>query len=318
MLRGPALVPPADPVGLTPLIDVGDAEPLMRHALRSRANASASTSRFRRHSPPPPPPSPSPTSPNDHMFVVQVGAHGHRDTSYHNTADQVPKMIAKGATALLIEPQTYFADLLRRTYADNPGVRVVNQAVCSKEKRKARFYSVRLDNPSTYGSLHADGRCANKTINAGSTSGWITEIASLSKNQVMKQAYLFSYSPKQCRACSSALEHALPDNCMKNIVRDNLQESIVSCVQWNTLLPPGKRVDFLMIDVEGHERSVISSFPFRENPVRGVKFETKHLSTLALNDTRSVLAHQGFVMKKPGVDETWQAGVKPVGTHLQV
>ena len=71
-----------------------------------------------------------------------------------------------------------------------------------------------------------------------------------------------------------------------------------------------------MIDVEGHERSVISSFPFRENPVRGVKFETKHLSPLALNETRSVLAHQGFVMKKTGVDETWQAGVKPVGTHL--
>ena len=47
MLRGRAgahaLVPPADPVGLTPLIDVGDAVPLVRHALRSRTNASAST-----------------------------------------------------------------------------------------------------------------------------------------------------------------------------------------------------------------------------------------------------------------------------------
>ena len=45
MLRGragaPALVPPADPVGLTPLIEVGDAVPLVRHMLRSRTNASA-------------------------------------------------------------------------------------------------------------------------------------------------------------------------------------------------------------------------------------------------------------------------------------
>ena len=37
------LVPPTDPIGLTPLIDVGDAVPLVRHALRSRTSASAST-----------------------------------------------------------------------------------------------------------------------------------------------------------------------------------------------------------------------------------------------------------------------------------
>jgi hypothetical protein len=45
MLRGragvPALVPSVEPVGLTPLIDVGDAVPLVRHALRSRTTASA-------------------------------------------------------------------------------------------------------------------------------------------------------------------------------------------------------------------------------------------------------------------------------------
>ena len=45
MLRGragvPALVPPADPVGLTPLIDVGDAVPLVRHALRAGKTLSA-------------------------------------------------------------------------------------------------------------------------------------------------------------------------------------------------------------------------------------------------------------------------------------
>ena len=38
-----ALVPPVEPVGRTPLIDVGDAVPLVRTAPRSRANASAST-----------------------------------------------------------------------------------------------------------------------------------------------------------------------------------------------------------------------------------------------------------------------------------
>ena len=47
MLRGragaPALVPPADPVGVTPLIEVGDAVPLVRHALRSRTSASVGT-----------------------------------------------------------------------------------------------------------------------------------------------------------------------------------------------------------------------------------------------------------------------------------
>ena len=50
MLRGrtgvPALVPPVEPVGRTPLIDVGDAVPLVRHALRSRTNARATNSMF--------------------------------------------------------------------------------------------------------------------------------------------------------------------------------------------------------------------------------------------------------------------------------
>ena len=43
MLRGRAgalaLVPPVEPVGLTPLIDLGDAVPLVRQTLRSRTNA---------------------------------------------------------------------------------------------------------------------------------------------------------------------------------------------------------------------------------------------------------------------------------------
>jgi len=47
MLRGRAgahaLVPPTDPVGLPPFIDVGDTVPLVRHALRSRANTSGFT-----------------------------------------------------------------------------------------------------------------------------------------------------------------------------------------------------------------------------------------------------------------------------------
>ncbi len=51
MLRGRAgahaLVPPADPVGLTPLIEVGDAVPLVRHMLRSRTNASANRAELR-------------------------------------------------------------------------------------------------------------------------------------------------------------------------------------------------------------------------------------------------------------------------------
>ena len=40
-----ALVPPADPVGLTPVIDLEDAVPLLHHALRSRTNTGTSGTR---------------------------------------------------------------------------------------------------------------------------------------------------------------------------------------------------------------------------------------------------------------------------------
>ena len=97
-------------------------------------------------------------------------------------------MIAKGASALLIEPQSHYSRLLTAKYANNKAVRVLNEAVCGRMVRNATLYSVNLNNEPSFGSLYADGRCANKSVSPDTRSDWITEIASLSKQQVLNQA----------------------------------------------------------------------------------------------------------------------------------
>lgn len=239
------------------------------------------------------------------MFVVQLGAHGHADTSYVNAVDPVPRMVASGASALLVEPQPHFAHILRHKYADNPAVRILNQAICSGNITSANLYSVQTDNAESFGTLRADGRCANKTINPGSSSDWVTEIASLSRQQVLKQAYLFSNSPRQCRACAKSLGHSLPSDCMRDLIQNNLRTTLVPCLKWNSALLPGRAVSLLMVDVEGHEESVINSFPFATNPVSSVKFEAKHLNKRAINRISDKLIREGFVLKYTGEDQMW-------------
>lgn len=242
------------------------------------------------------------------MLIVQLGAHGHESTSYENTADRVPAMIEAGASAILVEPQTFFFDKLRTKYANNPDVTVLNQAVCAADRTFTELYSVDINSADNFGSLHADGRCANITTNPNSTSMWVTEIATLSRAQLMKQAYLFQNSPSQCRACSRVLGLEKPPNCMRDLVEANLRRTRVECVRWPSVLPPGRRVDLLMIDVEGHEAHAIKSFPFATNPVGKVRFEAKHIRDGdALKRINRTLTDAGLSPLSQGDDETWQS-----------
>ncbi len=242
------------------------------------------------------------------MFIVQLGAHGHEDTSYTNSVDRVPAMIQAGASAILLEPQLFFFDKLRRKYEHNPDVHVLNQAACGDGKTFTNLYSIDINNAENFGSLHADGRCANITTNPNSTSMWVTEIASLSRAQIMTNHYLFSNTPSQCRACSRVLGLEKPPNCMRDLVGANLRMTRVECVRWPSLLPPGRRVDLLMIDVEGHEAHAINSFPFATNPVGKVRFEAKHIrNSGALESINRTLTNAGLSRLSKGDDETWQS-----------
>ena len=242
------------------------------------------------------------------MFIVQLGAHGHEDTSYANHADQVPAMIEAGASAILFEPQIFFYDKLRTKYEHNPDVHVLNPAVCGADTTFTVLYSVDINNADNFGSLHADGRCANTTLNPNSTSMWVTEIAALSRAQLMNQAYLFGYSPGQCRACSRVLGLEKPPNCMEDLIGANLRTTRVECVRWPSVLPPGRRVDLLMIDIEGHEAQAIKSFPFATNPVGKVRFEAKHIRDGgALKVVNRTLTDAALSPLSQGDDETWQS-----------
>ena len=245
------------------------------------------------------------------MFVVQVGAHGHDDTSYKNTADVVPSMITQGSAAILVEPQRYFADRLRAKYSKCSNVTVFNEAVCAQNQTQATLFSVDVNNRPNFGSAHADGRCANKTIHPKTKSGFVTELATLSARQLQRQAYLLAYTPKQCNTCSMALNSSLPPDCMRDLIKKNTRASTVPCLSWAAVLPPGRSVDLLMIDVEGSEANVIDTFPFASNPVARVRFEAKHLTRASKKRVEDVLTRVGFRRtQRGGGDETWTRGAR--------
>jgi len=117
---------------------------------------------------------------------------------------------------------------------------------------------VDLLNRSNFGSSHADGRCVNASINPASSSGWVTEIASLHKAHLLNQAYALTKTPSQCKGCAEALGHALPPTCMRDVVAMNVLTTEVRCLCLERSLESRltqrrhTAVSLLVIDTEGY------------------------------------------------------------------
>lgn len=113
-------------------------------------------------------------------LAVQFGANGHVDTSYAND-DPVPRLIAAGWGAVLVEPVPGLAAALRSKYAGVERVRVVEAAACPAGQSTVPFYRVDFENTEHHGSQHADPRCADPRTNNASVSAFVLETGSLSR-----------------------------------------------------------------------------------------------------------------------------------------
>ena len=186
-------------------------------------------------------------------LVLQVGAHRHAGPAGH---DPVRNMIEEGGyDAILIEPLPFAAAELRTRYAQHPGVRVVEAAVCPGRVGRRAPLLFYLNGTSTLGSNTSDIRCLGRAIKE--------ELASLSKMHVLRhQRFYRPHSVAQCRRCSERLGRPLPTDCMRDVIVANMQLMRVRCTTLATELPRvcashgATRVrapDVLVIDAEGYD-----------------------------------------------------------------
>lgn len=234
--------------------------------------------------------------------LVQVGANDH-SANYVN-ADPGPACVARGWRSVLLEPEPRLFERLSRRYAGRPAhhPRLVNAAICGEgcaARANRTFWSVDASNATgSWGSEYADGRCV------AHTAKWVQEIASLSRQHLLRSGGALAFSPSNCAKCAKALGRPLPPTCMKNLVRDNLKRSEVACGCLSAEPAHGRDVNrvalprtvtLLVIDAEGYDGEVLQHYPFRARPPTRVVYESTHLGQSGINRAAALLMGFGYV-----------------------
>ena len=95
-------------------------------------------------------------------LVLQVGANVRSELAIFGH-DPVPRLIARGWAAILMEPQPALADALRLHYSEYSRVTIVPEAFCAdgSTASAALWY---INATATLGSNESDARCIGNAI----------------------------------------------------------------------------------------------------------------------------------------------------------
>jgi hypothetical protein len=242
--------------------------------------------------------------------LVQVGANDHAADHGgldHTNDDAGPKCVKLQWWSLLIEPTPHaFAALQRRYPTSSSRVSLRQAAVCGRDcsVRSLPFWRVDLHNTSNFGSPKSDGRCAK----IAGESDFLSEIASLDRQHLMKHARLFNHMPEACAKCGQRLTgHELPPSCMQHLVEDNLAVESVECLCLSSLLRSQDSVSLLLVDAEGRDAEVLFQYPWDRLPPARVAFEAMHLSNELWDRTVTLLKSHGYENVMGARQTAWQS-----------
>lgn len=238
--------------------------------------------------------------------LLQVGANIHEKTSYTQD-DPAPLAVELGWSCTLLEPMPEVFEMLEKHYTPPPpNVKLINAAVCDEcSDVPLTMYSIDLTNATgNWGSNTSDTRCF--AANSGSEScmpfcnngsHWTSEIASLTREHLVRHNRLFAYGPNQCRRCSQRLGRPMPSDCMREIITKNIKETSVHCFCIATdLASHADNLSLLMIDAEGHDDAVLEQFPFDHMKPARVIFEAFHLGLRRFYKIARYLRAYGYEM----------------------
>jgi len=255
----------------------------------------------------------------EHASLVQIGANAHEDTSYKNSveSDPGPLGVRLGWQSLLVEPVPQLFARLAAKYVATPHVSLLNAAVCDAcSDTPIQFHFVDVTNASgNWGSADADARCLLHSSKDGRPvkHSFIEEVASLSRNHVMQFERLFRTQHGWCERCAAAIGKAYSQDvwprsrtptqeaqtlgpaCLRKVISRNIRSTDVKCACLREELARWANVSLLVVDAEGHDHSVLASYPFDAIPTARVVFEATHMSNPDFDRTTALLHRQGFV-----------------------
>ena len=111
---------------------------------------------------------------------------------------------------------------------------------------------------------------------------------------------MYKSNAQRCAKCSALLGKKLPKTCMRKVIYKNLRSRPIACSCLREEVPalPAYRalgaVALLLVDAEGHDKEVLSSFPFGTVPVWRVVFEGYHMNRPKYEALTALLHAHGF------------------------
>ena len=245
--------------------------------------------------------------------LVQIGAN---DGGGGSSKDPAIAAISSGWSALLFEPQPHVFATLAARYRGHAKVRTVNAAVCvggvpstresdstaggrhhTCQRRTSAFWHIDLTNATgSWGSNTSDPRCLQGYMGATLRRPWVSEIASFSLGNLLRHNKFFNRTNmhNQCSKCARILGRPLPSNCMQHFLTANVRRIDVPCACLRRELQQLRRVDLLLVDVEGLDADVIEAYPFAMQPPARIIFEAMHLTRERRMELRRFLGRQRY------------------------
>ena len=193
---------------------------------------------------------------------------------------------------MLVEPQPWAAKRLRMRYAARgERVRVLQAAICpAGVTSTVTMHTINGSNIAMHGTNHSDPRCLNDEMRF--------EVASLSRRFVAGFQQGFRRTPYQCRQCAKRIGRALPETCMRRVIRDNMVSFTVPCASFKNSSHAaafGTPPHVLFVDAEGYDDIILQQY-FDEGleapPL--LVYERSHLSQLKRARLAELLRQRGM------------------------
>ena len=232
--------------------------------------------------------------------MLNIGANTHE--KMRTDPDPAPLAVQSGWRSILVEPIPQNFEGLQQTYrsrSSSQRVRLAQAAVCETcDEAAKQIYFVDMTNATgNWGTNRSDARC----LHTSGYFGWVKELASFDPYRIYQHERLLVGARRgheRCTICSQELGRPLPDDCVYDVIKNNIASVAVPCFCMATevrLQANEPAVTLLVIDTEGFDQNVLLQYPFETLPTMRVVFEANKMPNRVFDAICGFLHRHGYI-----------------------